>query len=193
MRILATILAGALSLCAGCAANAPSTPSAPPAPKAMYSAAEKTKLTPCVGMTDIAWSVAERKLRGEKIDQVKALYAPRPNSKLTLALVDKVYGESFRYSWDYAVSFFNECALEMASVPSDRARLAAYCMQNGMIASVAQTYRASGLPKEKAYERFAQFQGDTPRKIIDGVYAQSKSRAESEMETWQSCMAPISG
>jgi hypothetical protein len=158
-----------------------------------YSAREKTRMMLCVGLTDNAFSIADAKLAGRAAADLKTEYASRPEARLTVPLVDKVYADSFSHSWDYAVAFFKECALNLAEVPDTRAGLAAYCMQNSMIASIAYNSRNAGAPREQTYKLFAQFPSEASRKIIDQVYEQSKSRPEEMVDTWTACMAPLTG
>jgi hypothetical protein len=189
MRQLLIVLAAAVWVSAGCAPKTPAPSSVRPPP---YTADEKSRMTFCVGVADVAMAIADDKRMGRPITEVKALYAGKPNAELTVPLVDKVYGEAITNPWDYAVSFFKECALAMANVSSNRVDFASSCMQNGMIASVAQAYRDSGAPKEQAYERFARFDGPTPRAIIDDVYARPSTRSQVVLDAWNRCMMPIS-
>lgn len=209
MRWLVIVLVASAALSSACASRTASTAQAraaskassvakaPPAPQAVsaritrYSGDEITKMTLCVGLADTAMTVADQKLRGRPLQDVKASYASKANAQVTVPLVEKVYGDTFRLPSDYSVDFFKECAHNMANVAPQRVSLAAYCMQNGMIAGVAQTYRDAGLPKERAYQRFARFEGDTPKSIIDSVYARSVTRSEAMLDTWHACMAPL--
>jgi hypothetical protein len=158
-----------------------------------YSAAEKTRMTLCVGLTDNAFSIADARLAGRLAADLKAEYAVRPEAHLLVPLVDKVYADTFSHSWDYAVAFFNACALNVAQVPRTRSGLAAYCMQNSMIASIAYNSKNAGASREQTYKLFAQLPAEAPRKIVDQVYANSKSRPEQIADTWNSCMAPLTG
>jgi hypothetical protein len=150
-------------------------------------------MTYCVGLSETARRAATEKLRGTPIDEVKKLYEGKPNARLNIAAVDKVYKEHVSTAWDYAVGFFGECARELAGVSRDRVRLASYCMQNQLIADVAFQYKASGKPKDQAYAQFAQFKSSTPKGIVDLVYDSTKDRAAIRMEVWNSCMADLSG
>jgi hypothetical protein len=176
------------ALLAGCAAGQPQ----PQKSAAPYTRAEKTQLTACIGLTDTARAIAQRKLTQEPIEIVKAYYATQPNAGLTVPTVDKVYADTFTHWWDYTVSFFRECAENLAGVAGTRGDLAAYCMQNGMIAGIAQEFRAAGKPKPDAYSQF-QGMGTTPREIVDRVYGKSASRAEEQLAEWNNCMDPITG
>ena len=158
-----------------------------------YTAKERQQLTFCIGLSETARRVAAEKLRGSAIEVVKKAYEGKPNARLNIATVDKVFGEEVSTVWDYAVGFFGECAREMAGVSPARAELASYCMQNQLMAEVAFQYKTSGKPKEQAYAHFAQFKSSTPNAIVDLVYASTKERAAVRMEVWNSCMAEISG
>jgi len=204
-RSLLIVLALFMVVLAGCASNIPTsasppavTPAAsatqpvpPPATRApLYSHREYNAMTTCVGLTDNAYSIAVLRLKGRSLADVKSLYDATETAKLMLPLVDKVYGDKVPNAWEYAVAFFSECALNMGDVPASRSGLAGYCMQNGMIASIAARYRDGETPKNWVYEQFAPL-GETPKGIIDRVYAASKSRAEAELDAWKVCMAPI--
>jgi hypothetical protein len=158
-----------------------------------YTAKEREKLTFCIGLSETARRVAAERLRGSPIEDVKKFYEGKPNARLNLATVDKVFGENVSTAWDYAVGFFGECAREMADVSPERVKLASYCMQNQLMAEVAYQYKASGKPKEQAYAHFVQFKSSTPKSIVDLVYASAKERVAVRMEVWNTCMAELSG
>jgi hypothetical protein len=192
MKLLTPIVL-ALTLL-GCATSTP-----PLAPKeaparvrtpAPYSASEASRLMLCMSMTDNAMTIATYKVAGKPIDEVKALYKRGPQPTVTEALVDKVYGENTSNTWDYTVGFYKECAVNMVNMQAPRSDMAAYCMQNVMIATTAYGQKEARLPKETAYKRFAAM-GDTPRRIVDNVYEQSGTRTETAMKTWNSCMASL--
>jgi hypothetical protein len=157
-----------------------------------YTAKERMQMTYCIGLSETARKAAIEKLRRTPIDEVKSLYDGKPNARLNVATVDKVYKEHVTTPWDYAVGFFGECAAELAGVSRDRVNLASFCMQNQLIADVAFQYKAAGKPKDQAYAQFAQFKSATPKAIVDQVYDSTKDRAAIRMEVWNSCMADLS-
>lgn len=179
------LITGALFILSGCAT------STKPANK-KYTAREKTNMTYCIGMTDTARYIAEQKNKGTPMEDVKNYYVSKPNAKLNIATVDKVYASTFSSVWDYSISFFNECAYNLAAVPAERVNLASYCMQNQLIADVAHTFKSTGKPKDQAYAFFAKFNNDTVNAVIDKTYASNKSRPEIKLEVWNACMAPLS-
>jgi hypothetical protein len=180
------LLAGASAFVAiGCA----STDSRPPK---VYSAKEYETMTYCVGMSDTARYAATERLKGRAIEDLKQHYASKPNARVNIAAVDKVYSDRVSSAWDYTVSFFNECAQNLANVAPDRVRLASYCMQNQLMADVAYSYKVAAAPKEQAYAHFAQFNSKTPRTIVDWVYASPKERTEIRLDVWNRCMAEVS-
>ena len=158
-----------------------------------YTAKERGQMTYCIGLSETARKAAAEKLRGTSIDEVKKLYEGKPNARLNVAAVDKVYKEHVSTAWDYAVGFFGECARELAGVSRDRVQLASFCMQNQLMADVAFQYKSSGKPKEQAYAHFAQFKSSSPKAIVDLVYDSTKERAAIRMDVWNSCMADLSG
>lgn len=164
-----------------------------PAIEPYYNAEERSRLTYCVGMADTARAVATQKLEGVAREQLRQFYQSKPNTELHLATVDKVYGEEFTSAWDYTLSFFVECAANLAQVPLARVRLAHYCMQNQLIADVAHGYKTGGKPKDQAYLHFVRIPSETPKTIVDRVYASSKGRAEIKLELWSSCIAAAAG
>lgn len=165
------------------------------APRISYTDKEYRGLLLCHGMTDTAWTNAVQKLNGVNIEDAKKHYDGRLEGALkdlTLHIVDTVYNDSFTNAWDYAVSFYGECAQNVAKVGKDRSGLANYCMQNSMIGMTAAEYRTSGQPVEKAYQYFGKLGAEpTLRSVIDRVYAGSKSRADAGVDEWQSCMKPL--
>jgi hypothetical protein len=81
--------------------------------------------------------------------------------------------------------------MEYGQLPAERSRMAAFCMQQGTIAGIAQQMREQGDPKERAYAQFTGM-GDSPREIIDKVYAGTAPRPRAIMDAWADCIAPIS-
>jgi hypothetical protein len=164
------------------------------APMTNYTAREYNGMSVCLGVTDTAWTNATQKLQGVSLADAKKHYDGKlegTQKDLALRTVDKVYGDSFTNPWDYAVSFFGECAENIAGVRKDRSGMAGYCMQNSMIGMTAWDYKNAGLPVEKVYEHFAKFNSATPHAIVDRVYAGSKARADIGLEEWKSCMEPL--
>jgi hypothetical protein len=157
----------------------------------VYSKDEAGSLSLCQSMSDNAWTIASRKLAGRSAEDVKIEYRGRPASELTIPMIDKVYEDQFSNSWDYVVSFYRECALNMADLPEKRSDMAAYCMQNSMIASIAKEFKSGNAPREKAYQYFEKMP-NSAKMIVDEVYAQSQTRNEIVRSVWQSCMDPIS-
>lgn len=159
--------------------------------KSVYTAQEYGSMTLCVGMSDTAMHVASKKLAGTPIEEMNDYYRPHENARLNLATVEKVYADSFTSEWDYTLSFFNECALNLANVPAKRVGMAGYCMQNGMISDLAYAFKQSGAAKQDAHSYFAAFKSETVNSIVDKVYASSDNRAEMKLDVWNSCMSPI--
>lgn len=183
-------------LLSGCAASPSAAPAkAAPLPAATqapirYSANEGARLALCMSMADNAMTIANYKLAGRPIEEVKEEYRGRPAPALTGPLVDKVYGDHVSNAWDYTVAFYRDCAANIANVRPPRSDTATYCMQNVMIATMAYNLKAAGTPKETAYKQFAAM-GATPRKIVDDVYGQSAPRTDVATRTWNSCMNPF--
>ncbi len=199
-RFRALFVLCALGFVAGCASPptaspstaAPVPPVTPPvAAPATYSESERARLGLCAGMSDNAFSVAHRKLAGVPAGEVRKLYEGKPGmvGQLMPAMVDKIYSDKFEHEWDYTISFFAECTQQMTPVPRERIGLASYCMQNRLIAAVAVAARDSGRPKDTAYQMFAAFKADAPRKIVDDVYAHPGSLAEAESAIWEPCIS----
>lgn len=160
-------------------------------PKKMYTHKEFMNMTVCVGMSDTARHVATKKSEGTPIAQMKSFYANKEGSSLNLATVDKVYADKVPGVWEYSVSFFKECALNLANVPADRANFSAYCMQRSMIADVAHGHRVAGSSKQTAQQALSGFKGQTTLIIIDNVYASNKGRVQEKLDEWNLCMDPI--
>ena len=164
-------------------------------PEISYTDKEYTGLLRCHGMTGVAWTNAVQKLNGVSLEDAKKHYDGRLEGRmkdLALLVVNQVYKDSFTSAWDYSVSFYGECAQNIADVGKDRSKLANYCMQNSMIGMTAADYRISGQPVENAYQYFGKLGAEaTPRAVIDRVYAGSKSRAEAGVDEWQFCMKPL--
>jgi len=160
--------------------------------KKYYSENEKAQLTFCVGMSDTIKYTATKKLNGAPKKQMVDFYsANQKNSKLNLAMVERVYNANFTSAWDYTIAFFSECANNMAGVNSERINFASYCVQNGMIAETAHAFKKSGAAKEKAYDYFKKFKSETPNKIIDNVYSKTMTRVETKLDAWKTCMSRL--
>lgn len=126
--------------------------------KVTYTDKEYVGLLGCVGMTDAAWVGAQRKLKGVSLADAKRAYdGLQPAQKnLSQHVLDKVYSDAFTNAGDYAVSFYSECAQNVADVGSDREMPASFCMQNSMIGMAAWEHRNAGDPKESVYQLFCQ-------------------------------------
>jgi hypothetical protein len=190
-------------IASGCSSSAPVHPnldskaSAPPKVSDDYSREENKWLTYCVALTDTSWSIASQKLSGVDRETVRAYYATKTkeqsakqNMELYNAAIEKTYAEPFSNSWDYSVSFFRECALNMAQVKAERSNLAAYCMQNAMLAELAHGAKEAGETKEKAYAA-SPLKGNSPKAVYDNVYAKNQTRVDAMLGAWNACMAPI--
>lgn len=172
-------------LIGGCATNNTRT-------EKYYTNTEFSKMTYCIGMSDTAMYVATEKLKQRPQSQLISYYANKPNSRLNVAMVEKIYNANFTNAWDYTVSFFQECAANLAAVQASRVKFASYCLQNTLIADVAYANKRYGYPKEQAYKKFAKFKSKTPQQVVDKVYASDKSRAQIKLDVWNDCMTKIS-
>jgi hypothetical protein len=190
--MFAMVLGAAL---AGCASAPPS-----PAPQSQsgtpkvhmtrYTHEQMVRLTYCVGLTDTAWSISTMKVSGKTKDQIRAAYANHPNPTLIAAEIDEVYGATYTHPWDYSVQFFRDCAVNVAKVAADSTDTGAYCVQNAMISSLAQEYRAAGKTKQEAYADLP-LQGDKPKSLVDTVYAGNQDHAHTMLGAWDACIAPM--
>jgi hypothetical protein len=163
---------------------------APAQPPDTYTRNEASRLGFCSGLTINAKYIVEQKRRGRPAEEVKQQMQRNSAADLLVPLVDKVYAEPAKLPWDYAGDFFDECALNMASVPKQRVGMANFCMYNSLIAVTARQARDAGVPKEQAY-RSVPFKGKTPESIIDGVYAKDKGAGPSQLDAWNECIAVL--
>lgn len=146
-------------------------------------------MTVCIALSDTARGIAEFKIAHTPIDEVKTYYASRPQPRLTVPLVDKVYGEEVGELWDYVRSFFKECASELVRIPANRVDFAARCMQNSMAAGIAAQLRAEGVAKQRAYMAEPTiFGGPMPNDVVDRAYTHTGTRAEEMLAEWNLCM-----
>jgi len=159
--------------------------------KSSYTPQEAHGLTYCVGLSDTAFAVAERKLRGAALGDVRVDYAARPRSEVMLPLVDKVYQDDFTSSWDYAVRFFGECGVNVVEIPQLRLGGASECVQRSMIASLAHAQKAGGATKDSVYAYFARFPAETTHPLVDEVFAKTQTRPAAALAAWDACMAPL--
>ncbi len=185
MRIVMILLAAQmLILSAGCVSSQNRT-------QKLYSDKEFVNMTYCMGLADTAMHIASETLNSRPRQQLIDYYAAQPDANVTVAMIHKIYAASFKNAWDYTLSFFDECALNMAAVSSDRVNFANACFRNAMIADVAFAYKKGGYPKSAAYDHFRQFKSKKPMEIIDTVYEGSKTRAGFKMAAWNNCMEEI--
>lgn len=178
MRWLAAAL---FATCGAALAQAPAAPS-------VYSKEEASRLFSCVGFAAHAKTIVERKQRGTPAENVKKTYQGGRLEPLMFPFVDKVYGDPGAKPWEYAGSFFNECAQNVAGVTLQRVEKANYCMFNSLIALSAQQARDAGIPKERAYS-FAPAPGEASRAIIDGIYAHKGAGGQEYSAAWTWCIS----
>jgi hypothetical protein len=163
----------------------------------VYSHDEALGLLTCLGLSDMAGSIAQQKLDNVPLEKVKSDYASRPDPKVAqmgVATAEKVYAETVSGWWTYESAFFNECAQNLASVPANRVDHANHCMQDSMVVDEAYGFKSQNTPKEEALAYLARFgiQGPIPEAIVDLVYATRKDRPELKTELWNRCMATVS-
>ena len=101
-----------------------------------------------------------------------------------------MFAGTYTNAWDYSVQFFRDCAVNVADVAAGSTDTGAYCMQNAMLSGLAQEYRAAGRSKKEAYESLP-IKGDTPKSLVDTVFAGKQDRAKAMLEAWNACMAPV--
>lgn len=154
-----------------------------------YTESQFSKLTYCFGMTDTVMYVAREKLKQRPSVQLIDYYEPRPNAKLNIDIVKKVYADHFTSAWDYTLQTFDNCAQHFAGVPEARVGLSSDCEQQTLIADVAYTYRKYNYPRREVYKRFSSLKGKMPDKIVDMVYDSGKNRAQLKLDIWNACMA----
>ena len=146
-------------------------------------------MTVCAAKAENVESIAAQKLDKVPIEMVKDHYAGTPMAVEATALVDKIYADSFTDSWPYARSYFEQCAQAQAGVGAKRVGTAAYCFLSMLIAETAWQYRNSGEKRAEAYRRFAGFEGDAPKQIVDSIYDPAELPPQGvEMDTWDACM-----
>jgi hypothetical protein len=157
-----------------------------------YSAQERSVMTYCLGLSDVANVAAKEKLKGTSASEIKKRYEKTGRMAQTAyAAIDKVYADQVPDAWAYTVGFFKECASEVGQIVSERSGPASHCLQNQMIADVAFNYKTSGAPKEAAHRYFAPLPGDEPRRIVELVYGTDKQRAVIRTGIWEDCMRDL--
>jgi hypothetical protein len=169
---------------AGCATSSP--------PRKYYSSQEYRQMTVCVGMADTVYYVATQKLAKAPKQDMANFYTSKPHAQLNLAIVERVYKDDLKDAWLYtAETFFPDCALNMAGVSAARVRLAGHCIHQTIIAGQAYSLKSANATKEEGYAFFAKLRGDTPRKIVDRVYASTEDSGTIKLGVWKSCMADL--
>ncbi len=154
--------------------------------------AERTQLLTCLGLASNAMGVATQRLRGTKVEAMKSFYAGKPQEKLLLALVDKVYADEVTNAWEYAAGFYQECVPNMTQVSEARAKPATKCAFDALIAEKTRELRASGQTLEQANGYFTGFPPG-PRAVIAGVYAADPlpEPGAAGLKVWDDCIAPL--
>jgi len=187
-RLLVFALAGLVACTT--ADGATLTTAIPP----IYTHDESIALLMCAGLADTAGSIAQQKLDNVPLEEVKSRYASLPDAsvaKMGAATADKVYAETVTSWWTYEVSFFEECALNLAGVPAGRVGPANRCLQDNMVADEAYGFKSLHTPKAEALAYLARFgiKGPIPEAIVGGVYATEKERPQIKLELWNLCMS----
>lgn len=193
MRLGLLIILIAASQLTGCEVTASRENQSSLSKSPEYSATEVSRMTYCVGLTDNAYTISQKKILGASSAEIKSEYSNTSQAQVTVPLVDKVFEDKPSNSWDYSISFFKECALNIAAVPEEKMNTASYCMMNAMIASISGFKKEAGIPREEAQSIFSGFNSSTPASIVNDVYNENRSRAEGVLFTWNSCIKPFSG
>ena len=112
---------------------------------------------------------------------------------MTLPLIEKVYSDEFKSSWDYALRFFDECAVNVVEIPAVRLAGATECAAAGHDRVGRTRQKAGGAKKDTVYTYFAKFPAESTHAVIDAVYAHDRAgpRRRRSSHAWNACMAPL--
>jgi hypothetical protein len=169
----------------------PAPAAATQAPAPSFTAAEQSRLGFCASLSVNAYVIAGDKLRGDPKELPKQLFGARPSADVLVPLVDPIYGDNVSNAWDYAGVFYQDCAVQLAKLAAERAKLTTPCMYSAVVAATARTAREAGTPKAQVYALFA-YLGAQATKIIDDMYAPPEVPAEgTELQVFSACMAPL--
>jgi hypothetical protein len=170
----------------------PAPAAATQAPAPSFTAADQSRLEFCASLSVSAYVIAGYKLHGDPKELPKQLFAAKPSADMLVPLVDTIYGDNVSNAWDYAGVFYQDCAVELAKLATERAKLTTPCMYSAVIAATARTARDAGTPKAQVYALFA-YLGTQATKIIDDIYAPPAVPAEgTELRVFSTCMVPLS-
>ncbi len=183
-KIIMANLLIALTL-AGCSTTPDSTQ------KNLYSKDETARLTYCVGLSDIAFYAAQKKLDGMGIEEVKAKYASAKNTEIIYSVIDVVYSEEFTSSYSYQKSFFHDCGIKLAEVDASRMQSADFCNHNQFLAGVVHSMKENGNSREQTLAKLKAKEGDITTSIVNAVYSVSGTRSEIKLDIWKLCLDSV--
>ena len=190
LRILALTLATLLGSCAS--TQPPLNQSSSSSTKAIYTSQKDLDLHFCALLTVNAMHTAKRKLGGDSIERVlddHAAEAP-PHGEVKQAMVRHVYEASFSDPWDFATTFFNDCALHGRGIAKDLIPMAAECAWKLRIGSMAHVFGRLGVPPEKTW-KILPAGSERARDVVLEAYRTQKDSHDFTDEVWRSCMPPV--
>lgn len=174
---------------------AKSTPAAPPTVKSIPPLGGLTDqqfeaVSHCVALGETVWTIADGKLKGVQLEDVKKPYDSQPDSPTKTAIlhiVDRVYADTFVTPYAYSLRYFDQCAQKRSDASPEHLGVANSCLRNAYIAATASISKKKGTSSDKAYEPFAEFDGTMASTIIDKVYRSSEP-GETGVTEWKACV-----
>lgn len=187
LRILVLALVPLLGSCAS--PQQPLKQSSSSSIPASYTSQQDLELHFCALLTVNAMHTAKRKLSGDSIERVMADHAAEkpPYREMKQAMVRHVYEASFNDPWDFATTFFDDCARHGRGVAEDRIPMAAECAWRLRIGSMAHVFSRLGAPLEKTWKTLPTG-SERARDVVLEAYRTPKDSHDFTDEVWRTCM-----
>lgn len=153
-----------------------------------YSADEITRLSNCAARARQAEVLAQEKINGKSIDEVKAAHAQDATFADSPALIDQVFGATFFSKNDFAMKVFNSCTREN-NIADDRANRAAFCMTGQFFAEYIWKAKQQGSSEKDVRRQLADSANKAVPLITREIYkhdAESLDSARSRL--WNDCI-----
>ncbi|MDD1780271.1 hypothetical protein LRP49_03565 [Enterovibrio sp. ZSDZ35] len=164
----------------------------PSKPLLIYNAKEAVKLSYCDDLANTAYIISTNKTNGvSKQTQFVALSGDG-SAEIKGALIDDIYRDEIKSSWDYSTDVFLQCALKVADIPDDRIEVASLCAQKSLVARGAGDMYEAGQAKLDAYTAYAAYKTVRPFVVVDEVYDEGLNGAEASQLAWKECLGVVS-
>lgn len=142
---------------------------ADPTEAAVFTNDQAARVKLCIGAADMGRAMAQMKAQGKTEQERIEYYTSRGvKDSLMRAIANDVTVSDTSNVWDYSVSLAGKCSEKIASVDASGQRVAGYCMQQYLRATVAAAFKLDNKPFTAVQQFFKEGLATAgPRELTD--------------------------